>query len=145
MASTNMLSASRIKVAIHFNWQGRETDTLECIYTARIEAWTVDDWTWVRTAHSNHHLMMTVTWCLRSLSTKKKIFKSYWDDRTRRLVRVFTVCRFSLGTSKSHSRMYLKWTSQKLTSFANSLSLSLSLWKALSFYPHANMTGLLSS
>ena len=58
---------------------------------------------------------------------KKKIFKSYWDDRTRRLVRVFTVCRFSLGISKSHSRMYLKWTSQKLTSFANSLSLSLSL------------------
>ena len=34
--------------------------------------------------------------------------------------------------------MYLKWTSQKLTSFANSLSLS--LWKAFSFYPHANMT-----
>ena len=35
--------------------------------------------------------------------------------------------RFSLGISKSHSRMYLKWTSQNLTSFANSLSLSLSL------------------
>ena len=33
--------------------------------------------------------------------------------------------RFSLGISKSHSRMYLKWTSQNLTSFANSLSLSL--------------------
>ena len=45
----------------------------------------------------------------------------------RRLVRVFTVCHFSLGKSKSHSwmYMYLKWTSQKLTSFANSLSLSL--------------------
>ena len=39
-----------------------ETDTLECIYTARIEAWTVHDWTRVRTVHSNHHLMMTVTW-----------------------------------------------------------------------------------
>ena len=49
-----------------------EMDMLECIYTARIEAWTVDDWTRVRTAHSNHHLMMTVTWCLMSLSTKKK-------------------------------------------------------------------------
>ena len=35
--------------------------------------------------------------------------------------------RFSLGISKSHSRMYLKWTSQNLTSFANSLSLSLCL------------------
>ena len=35
--------------------------------------------------------------------------------------------RFSLGISKSHSRMYLKWTSQNLTSLANSLSLSLSL------------------
>ena len=34
---------------------------------------------------------------------------------------------FSLGISKSHSRMYLKWTSRNLTSFANSLSLSLSL------------------
>ena len=63
----------------------------------------------------------------------------------------FTVCKNSLviflGITKSHSRMYLKWTSQNLTSFANSLSLSLSLslWKALSFYPHINMTRLLSS
>ena len=54
-----------------------ETDMLECIYTARIEAWTVDDWTRVRTAHSNHHLMMTVTWCLMSLSTKKKKYLSH--------------------------------------------------------------------
>ena len=49
-----------------------------------------------------------------------------------RLVRLFTVCHFSLGISKSHSRMYLKWTSQKLTSFANSLSLSVSLSLSLS-------------
>ena len=49
-----------------------ETDTLECIYTARIEAWMVDDWTRTRTVHLNHHLMMTVTWCLMSLSTTKK-------------------------------------------------------------------------
>ena len=83
---------------------------------------------------------MTVTWCLMSLSTKKKIFKSYWDDRTRRLVRVFTVCRFSLGISKSHSRMYLKWTSQKLTSFANSLSLSLSLESSF-FLPSCKYDG----
>ena len=32
-----------------------ETDTLECIYTARIEAWTVDDWTRDTTVHLNHH------------------------------------------------------------------------------------------
>ena len=47
-------------------------DRLECIYTAQIEAWTVDDWTRVRAVHSNHHLMMTVTWCLMSLSTITK-------------------------------------------------------------------------
>ena len=52
-------------------------DTLECIYTARIEAWAVDDWTRVRTAHSNHHLMMTVTWCLMSLSTTTTTKKKY--------------------------------------------------------------------
>ena len=73
-----------------------ETDMLECIYTARIEAWTVDDWTRVRTIHLNHHLMMKVTWCLMSLSTKK-IFKSYRDDRMQRLIRVFTVCKNSLA------------------------------------------------
>ena len=49
-----------------------EMDMLECIYTARIEDWTVADWTRVRTVHSNHHLMMTVTWCLLSLSTITK-------------------------------------------------------------------------
>ena len=42
--------------------------------------------------------------------------------------------RFSLGISKSHSRMYLKWTRQNLTSFANSLSLSLSLSLESSFF-----------
>ena len=52
---------------------------------------------------------------------------------------------FSLGITRSHCRMYLKWTSQNFTSFAISFSLSLSLWKALSFYLHVNMTCLLSS
>ena len=33
----------------------------------------VDDWTRVRTVHSNQHLMMMVTWCLMSLSTITKI------------------------------------------------------------------------
>ena len=49
-------------------------DTLECIYTARIEAWTVDDWTRVRTVHLDHHLMMTVTYalCLFQQQQKKK-------------------------------------------------------------------------
>ena len=41
---------------------------------------------------------------------------------------------FSLGISKSHSRMYLKWTRQNLTSFANSLSLSFSLSLESSFF-----------
>ena len=49
-----------------------ETDRLKCFYTARIEAWTADDWTRVWTVHLNHHLMMMVTWCFMSLSTKKK-------------------------------------------------------------------------
>ena len=48
-----------------------EMDMLECIYTARIEAWTVDDWTRVRAVHLNHYLMMMVTWCLMSISTTK--------------------------------------------------------------------------
>ena len=49
-----------------------ETDRLKRICTSQIEAWTADDWTRVRTVHLNHHLMMMVTWCLMSLSTKKK-------------------------------------------------------------------------
>ena len=74
-----------------------ETDRLKCIYTAWIEAWMIDDWTRVRTVHLNHHLMMMVTWYFMSLSTKK-IFKSYRDDRTRPLIRVFAVCKNSLAT-----------------------------------------------
>ena len=35
-----------------------EMDRLKFIYTAQIEAWTVDDWT--RAVHLNHHLMMMV-------------------------------------------------------------------------------------
>ena len=49
---------------------------------------------------------------------------------------VFTVCKNSLaiflGITKSHSRMYLKWTSQNLTSFANSVCLSVCLSLSLS-------------
>ena len=32
-----------------------ETDTLECIYAAQIEAWRVDEWTRDTTVHLNHH------------------------------------------------------------------------------------------
>ena len=74
---------------------------------------------------------------------------SYRDDRMQHLIRVFTVCRNSSAIFLSEylnlGWMYLKWMSQNLTSFANSLSLSLSLSHALSFYPHANMTYLLLS
>ena len=71
-------------------------DRLKCIYPAWIEAWTVDDWTWVRAVHLNHHLMMMVIWCLMSFSTNKK-YLSYQDNRMRRLIRVFTVCKNSLA------------------------------------------------
>ena len=58
-------------------------DTLECIYTARIEAWTVDNWTRVRTVHSNHHLKMTVIWCLICLfQHQKKINKIKYLSHT---------------------------------------------------------------
>ena len=112
-----------------------ERDRLKCIYTAWIEAWTVD-WTRVRAVHLNHHLMMMVIWCLMWLSAKK-IFKSYRDDGQSIHCLQKQFSHFSLGISKSHNQMYLKWMNQNLISFANSLALS--LWNALSFYPHANI------
>ena len=118
-----------------------ETDTLECIYTALIEAWTVDGGTRDTTVHLDHRDLMSYASFNNNNSKKKKksdiemIECGVWSG--------FTVCKNSLaiflGITKSHSRMYLKWTSQNLTSFA------LSLWKALSLYPHINMTRLLSS
>ena len=70
-----------------------ETDTLECIYTARIEAWTVDDWTRDTTVHLNHRDLVSYL-CLfqqqqqqKKKKKKKKKKKSYCDDRMRRLVR----------------------------------------------------------
>ena len=102
-----------------------ETDTLECIYIARIEAWMVDDWTSDTTVHLNHRDMVSCVSFNNNNNNKKKshIKMIEWS--------CFTVCKNSLaiflGITKSHSRMYLKWTSQNLTSFANSLSLSLSL------------------
>ena len=36
-----------------------ETDTLECFYISRIEAWTVDDWTRDTTVHLNHRDLMS--------------------------------------------------------------------------------------
>ena len=139
-----MLSASRVKVWIHFIWQGRQKRTRWNVSTFEIEAWTVDDWTRDTTIHLNHRDLMSYASFNNNNSKKKKshiemIECGVWSG--------FTVCKNSLaiflGITKSHSRMYLKWTSQNLTSFA--LSLSLSLWKALSLYPHINMTRLLSS
>ena len=46
-----------------------ETDRLECIYTARIEAWTVDDWTSDTTVHLNHRNLVS---CLFEQQKKKK-------------------------------------------------------------------------
>ena len=67
-----------------------QTDTLECIYTARIEAWTVDDWTRDSTVHLNHRdLVSYASFNNNNSKTKKKKKKkiSHRDDRMRRLVR----------------------------------------------------------
>ena len=150
-----MLSALRVKLGyISFDKRDRNGHVgmyLHCLDRG-LDGWWLDR---VRTVHSNHHLMMTVTWCLKSLSTitknkikEKKIFKSIlrWENAASSqgihcLQKQFS--HFSLGISKSHSPMYLKWTSQNLTSFAK-LSLSLPLESSFFFYPHANMTCLLS-
>ena len=49
-----------------------ETDTLECIYTARIEAWTVDDWTRDTTVHLNHRDLMSYAFQQQQQQKKKK-------------------------------------------------------------------------
>ena len=49
-----------------------ETDTLECIYTARIEAWTVDDWTRDTTVHLNHRDLVSYASFNNNNSKKKK-------------------------------------------------------------------------
>ena len=64
--------------------RGAETDTLDCIYTARIEAWTVDYWTRDTTVHLNHRDLVSYA----SFNNNNSKKKSYWDDRMRRLVRV---------------------------------------------------------
>ena len=106
-----------------------ETDTLECIYTARIEAWTVDDWTRDTTVHLNHRDLVSYA-SFNNNSKKKKKKKSHIEMIECGVWSGFTGCKNSLAIflriTKSHSRMYLKWTNQNLTSFANSLSLSLS-------------------
>ena len=108
-----------------------ETDTLECIYTARIEAWTVDDWTRDMTVLLNHRDLVSYATFNNNNSKKKKI--SHIEMIECGVWSGFTVCKNSsaifLGITKSHSRMYLKWTSQNLTKFANSLSLSRKLFR----------------
>ena len=49
-----------------------ETGTLEWIYTSRIEAWTVDDWTRNTTVHLNHHDLVSYV----SFNKKKNVFHS---------------------------------------------------------------------
>ena len=61
-----------------------ETDSLECIYTARIEAWTADDWTTDTTVHLNHLDLVSYASFNNNNSKKKK--KSH-IDRMRHLVR----------------------------------------------------------
>ena len=56
------------------------TDTLECIYTARIEAWTVADWTRDTTVHLNPRDLVSYL-CLfqqqQQQQKKKRKKKSY--------------------------------------------------------------------
>ena len=87
-----------------------ETDTLECIYTAQIEAWTVDDWTRDTTVHLNHRdLVSYASFNNNNSKTKKK--KSHIEMIECGVWSGFTVCKNSsaifLGVTKSHSRMYL--------------------------------------
>ena len=49
-----------------------ETDTLECIYTARIEAWTVDDWTRDTTVYLNHRDLVSYVSLKHTTAKKKK-------------------------------------------------------------------------
>ena len=51
--------------------RGTETDTLDCIYTARIEAWTVDYWTRDTTVHLNHRDLVSSA-SFNNNSKKKK-------------------------------------------------------------------------
>ena len=119
-----------------------ETDTLECIYIARIEAWTVDDWTRDTTVHLNHRDLMSYASFNNNNNSKKKK-KSHIEMIECGVWSGFTVCKNSLaiflGITKSHS------LDQPESYKFCKLSLSLSLWKALSLYPHINMTRLLSS
>ena len=48
-------------------------DTLECIYTTRIEAWTVDDWTRDMTVHLNHRDLVSYV-SFNNNDKKKKSF-----------------------------------------------------------------------
>ena len=55
--------------------RGTETDTLDCIYTARIEAWPVDYWTRDTTVHLNHRDSVSYASFNNNNNGKKK--KSY--------------------------------------------------------------------
>ena len=49
-----------------------ETDMLECIYTTRTEAWTVDDWTRDTTVHLNHRDLVSYVSFNNNDKKKKK-------------------------------------------------------------------------
>ena len=106
--------------------RGTETDTLDCIYTAQIEAWTVDYWTRDTTVHLNHRDL--VSFASFNNNGKKKshiemIECGVWSG--------FTVCKNSsaifLGITKSHSHSKLSLSLSLSLSLARSLPLSLSL------------------
>ena len=77
-----------------------ETDMLECIYTARIEAWAVDDWTRDTTVHLNHRdLVSYVSFNNNNNNNNKKshiemIECGVWSG--------FTVCKSSLAIFRNN-------------------------------------------
>ena len=50
---------------------------LECIYTTRIEAWTVDDWTRDTTVHLSHCDLVSYVFFNNNDKKKKKKKKSF--------------------------------------------------------------------
>ena len=104
-----MLSASRVKGDlkeygyISFDMGDRNGQTEMYLYCS--EAWTFKDWTRIMAVHLNHHLMMTLIFCFLCFF-QHKLFKSYHDDRTRLLIRVFTVCKNSLAIFLFVLRVY---------------------------------------
>ena len=72
------------------------TDTLECIYTARIEAWTVDDWTRDTTVHLNPRDLVSYL-CIFQQQQQQKKTRAVGGQRARLLGTFYIVTFLSLS------------------------------------------------